>query len=216
MAIAGILKRVQMRQGQQNKRLRGRNRKGPNPLARTYESNGPDVKIRGTALHIAEKYGQLARDAQSSGDRIVAESYLQHAEHYYRLIAAAQAQAAQQQPVFRSSDAEDDENPGHGHSQGGNAPRPYRPQNGEQPAFGLSDPQPYINGNGFDLASDEGESGSDGGEDASELGFEGEEAAEAPQQREPRRRRHGRGRGRNPEAAMGEAGAAEAGVATED
>lgn len=80
-----------MRPGQ-NKRMRGRNnRKGPNPLTRTYESNGPDVKVRGTAQHIAEKYLQLARDAQSSGDPVMAESYLQHAEHYYRLIAAAMA-----------------------------------------------------------------------------------------------------------------------------
>ena len=71
-----------MRPGQ-NKRMRGRNnRKGPNPLTRSYESNGPDVKIRGTAHHIAEKYLQLARDAQSSGDPVMAESYLQHAEHY--------------------------------------------------------------------------------------------------------------------------------------
>jgi hypothetical protein len=69
----------------------GGNRKGPNPLSRTYESNGPDVKIRGTAHHIGEKYLQLARDAQSSGDPVMAESFLQHAEHYFRLIAAAQA-----------------------------------------------------------------------------------------------------------------------------
>ncbi|MEF3367527.1 DUF4167 domain-containing protein [Methylocystis sp. 9N] len=74
--------------------MRGRSsgRKGPNPLTRSYESNGPDVKIRGTAQHIAEKYLQLARDAQSSGDTIMAESLLQHAEHYFRLIAAAQQQ----------------------------------------------------------------------------------------------------------------------------
>ena len=83
----------------QNKRMRGRNnRKGPNPLTRTYESNGPDVKVRGTAQHIAEKYLQLARDAQSSGDPVMAESYLQHAEHYYRLIAAAMAAQQAQMP----------------------------------------------------------------------------------------------------------------------
>jgi hypothetical protein len=95
-----------MRPGQQNKRGRGRgnnngggnnnnnnfNRKGSNPLTRTYDSSGPDVKIRGTAQHIAEKYAALARDAQSSGDRVMAENYLQHAEHYNRIIAAAQAQ----------------------------------------------------------------------------------------------------------------------------
>jgi len=69
-----------------NKRMRGRNNrggKGPNPLSRSYESNGPDVKIRGTAQHIGEKYLQLARDAHSSGDPVAAESYLQHAEHYF-------------------------------------------------------------------------------------------------------------------------------------
>lgn len=91
-----------MRPGQQNKRGRGRgsnngggnfNRnKGGNPLSRSYDSSGPDVKIRGTAQHIAEKYSALARDAQSAGDRVMAENYLQHAEHYNRIIAAAQAQ----------------------------------------------------------------------------------------------------------------------------
>ncbi|MBV8426850.1 MAG: DUF4167 domain-containing protein [Hyphomicrobiales bacterium] len=75
-----------------NKRMRGRNRRGPNPLARSYESNGPDVKVRGTAQHIADRYLQLARDAQSSGDPVTAESYFQHAEHYLRIIAAAQDQ----------------------------------------------------------------------------------------------------------------------------
>ena len=87
-----------MRPTQNNKRMRGRpnnNRKGPNPLTRSYELSGPDVKIRGTAHHISEKYLQLARDAQTSGDPVMAESYLQHAEHYFRLIAAAQL--AQQQ-----------------------------------------------------------------------------------------------------------------------
>lgn len=106
-----------MRPGQ-NKRMRGRNnhgggRKGPNPLTRSFESNGPDVKIRGTAQHIAEKYLQLARDAQSSGDPVMAESYLQHAEHYYRVIASAQA--AQQQAmglVPRPSQEVDDEDDG--------------------------------------------------------------------------------------------------------
>lgn len=85
-----------MRQNQQNKqRMRGRpNRKAPNPLTRSFDSNGPDIKIRGTALHIAEKYTQLARDASSAGDRVMAENYLQHAEHYYRIIAAAQAAQA--------------------------------------------------------------------------------------------------------------------------
>lgn len=69
-------------------------------MTRVYESNGPDVKIRGTASHIAEKYIQLARDAQSSGDPVAAENYYQHAEHYFRLIAAAQEQFRQQNPAY--------------------------------------------------------------------------------------------------------------------
>ena len=79
--------------------MRGRNRgKSHNPLTRVYKSNGPDVKIRGTANHVAEKYIQLARDATASGDPVAAENYYQHAEHYFRLIAAAQEQFRQNQP----------------------------------------------------------------------------------------------------------------------
>lgn len=79
-----------MRPNNHNKqRMRGRSRKGANPSNRTYDSNGPDVKVRGNAHHIAEKYQQLARDAQAGGDRIMAENYLQHAEHYSRIIASA-------------------------------------------------------------------------------------------------------------------------------
>src|SRR5918994_1623294 len=99
----------------QNRRSRGRNnnnRKGPNPLTRSYESNGPDVKVRGTAMHVAEKYMSLARDAQASGDIVAAENYLQHAEHYNRIVMAAQAQLQPtQQPQFRegSEDGYEDE-----------------------------------------------------------------------------------------------------------
>ncbi|RWP41524.1 DUF4167 domain-containing protein [Mesorhizobium sp.] len=110
-----------MRPQQQNRRMRGRNnsggggnnnnnnnRKGPNPLTRNYESNGPDVKIRGSAQQIAEKYATLARDAQSSGDRVMAENYLQHAEHYNRIIAAAQAQIPIQSAQQNRDDFDDD------------------------------------------------------------------------------------------------------------
>lgn len=86
-----------MRQGQHKQRSRGRGRKTHNPTNRSYDSNGPDVKIRGTAAHIAEKYSTLARDAQVTGDRIASENYLQHAEHYYRIVAVSQAHIQQQQ-----------------------------------------------------------------------------------------------------------------------
>src|ERR1700728_395886 len=118
-----------MRNGQ-NKRMRGRNRKGgghhQNPLSRMYESNGPDVKIRGTASHVAEKYLQLARDAQSSGDPVAAENYYQHAEHYFRLIAAAQEQFRQSQPYYQP-----------GGEQRGNIPDDgYDDLDNDQPAIG--------------------------------------------------------------------------------
>lgn len=80
------------------KRQRGRNRGGgggkPQHNAnRAFESNGPDnVKVRGAAQGIFERYQQLARDAASAGDRVLAENYLQHAEHYFRTLRAMQPQ----------------------------------------------------------------------------------------------------------------------------
>src|SRR6478735_5730535 len=105
-----------MRPGQ-NRRMRGRNNnnrnnKGPNPLTRSYESNGPDVKIRGTAQHIAEKYSQLARDAHSSGDPVAAENYYQHAEHYIRIIAAAH-EVLREQYGYQPRSDEDGEDDGY-------------------------------------------------------------------------------------------------------
>lgn len=148
-----------MRNGQQHhnhnhKRMRGRNRRGGgghNPLTRVYESNGPDVKIRGTAHHVAEKYLQLARDAQSSGDPVSAESYLQHAEHYFRMIAAAQQQMAQSNPNFQAqpiqrSDQEggDDEegDESDGSDQRFNSPPQYQEQPQPQQQQNAPRPQP--------------------------------------------------------------------------
>jgi len=76
------------------KRSRGRGRRPQNNHNRSFDSTGPDVKIRGTASQVYEKYLQLARDSNSSGDRIQAENYLQHAEHYYRILMVAQAAQA--------------------------------------------------------------------------------------------------------------------------
>src|ERR1700750_1667251 len=84
------------------KRQRGRNRGGGGsgggggkPQAknanRAFDSNGPEgTKVRGNAQHVFEKYQQLARDASASGDRVLGENYLQHAEHYFRLLRAMQ------------------------------------------------------------------------------------------------------------------------------
>lgn len=86
---------------------RGRNqrrRQGVN-VNRALDSNGPDVRIRGTANQIYDKYQSLARDASSSGDRVKAESYLQHAEHYFRLIKSMQPQGANNQNQQSNSNA---------------------------------------------------------------------------------------------------------------
>src|SRR5271166_5131801 len=149
-----------MRPGQ-NKRMRGRptnNRRGPNPLTRSYESNGPDVKIRGNAHHVAEKYLQLARDAHTGGDPVAAENYLQHAEHYFRLIAAAQAaqalaQSGQPRPPGEGEEFDDDD----GYDTlsdrfASPSERPYQPQpNGFQgPPNAPNAPQPYVERQPFD------------------------------------------------------------------
>ena len=63
----------------------------------TFDSNGPDVRVRGNAWQVYEKYQSLARDATSSGDRVMAENYLQHAEHYYRIIEAIEEATAAEQ-----------------------------------------------------------------------------------------------------------------------
>jgi Domain of unknown function (DUF4167) len=109
------------RQGQhnnRNNRNRNRNRRhssggsghtssgGGNNGNRVLDSNGPDVKLRGTAQTIAEKYMQLGRDAQLSGDNVMAESYYQHGEHYYRLWLAAQPAG---QPIQFSRQSSEDE-----------------------------------------------------------------------------------------------------------
>ena len=133
-----------MRNGQSNKRMRNRNnnnrndggRRGQNPMTRVFESNGPDIKIRGTASHVAEKYVQLARDARSSGDPVAAENYYQHAEHYFRLIAAAQEQFRQNQPQPRTDNemaAEDGDDEGEGFS-----------HFGQEPGFVPVQPQPFV------------------------------------------------------------------------
>jgi hypothetical protein len=74
-----------------------RHHSGGIPLNRNhvFDSNGPDVRVRGTAQQLFEKYLQLGRDATSSGDRVMAEGYFQHAEHYFRILNAMN-QAAQQ------------------------------------------------------------------------------------------------------------------------
>ena len=142
-------------------------------MSRNYELSGPDVKIRGTAMHIAEKYSSLARDAMSSGDTVAAENYLQHAEHYNRIILAAQAQNPGspgfegQLPInggrFGSNDYDGDGDGDDGEEDYIPAPQPQRkfperqfPERQfseraapERVAYNPNQPQPYIPQNAF-------------------------------------------------------------------
>lgn len=86
---------MQMRPQQKNRNQRNKSGRKPssgNNANRVYESNGPEGKVRGTPQQVVEKYLQLARDAQSANDRVLAESFFQFAEHYIRVINAAQQQ----------------------------------------------------------------------------------------------------------------------------
>ena len=87
------------------KRSRGRGRRPQNPVNRSYDSNGPDVRVRGTASQVYEKYQTLARDAMSAGDRVMSENYLQHAEHYYRIVLSHQPLQTEQ---ALNTDSEED------------------------------------------------------------------------------------------------------------
>ena len=93
------------------------------PLNRNhvFDSSGPDIRVRGTSQQLFEKYLQLGRDATSGGDRVMAESYFQHAEHYFRILnamnqAAQQNQQGGQQQQRRptANEQQSSDNPGEG------------------------------------------------------------------------------------------------------
>ena len=104
------------------------------------------MKIRGTASHIAEKYIQLARNSQSSGDPVAAENYYQHAEHYFRLIAAAQEQFRQQNPYYNQQPQQAQNAPqgaaDDNYDDGEDDGQPFTGQN--EPSFVQPQPQPYL------------------------------------------------------------------------
>ena len=111
-----------------------------------FDSNGPDMRLRGTAQQLFEKYLQLGRDATGSGDRVMAESYFQHAEHYFRIL-NAMSQVQQQQA---------------------SAPQQRRYQNGpDQGNEGgeQGDQQPEFNGPGNNQGNNQGGQGSHPGHD---------------------------------------------------
>ena len=131
---------MDMRQGPHKNRSRSRGRRPTsNQSGRVYESNGPDVKVRGTAQTVAEKYLQLARDAHSAGDPVMAEGYFQHAEHYLRILAVSQPYPQQGVPqrrpgddYYEDGDEGDDDQPTPVAS-GGSGDTQRQPQQHQQP-----------------------------------------------------------------------------------
>ena len=121
-------------------------------INRVFDSSGPEGKVRGTPQQIIEKYQMLARDAQLSGDRVAAENFQQHSEHYARLLGEAMREQSERQKQYDAQQAQQQQNqpnnppqnsgqqqnqPQHQpHHQHQNQPRQYQPQDeAEQSAF---------------------------------------------------------------------------------
>ncbi|WP_051960826.1 DUF4167 domain-containing protein [Devosia riboflavina] len=180
-----------MRPNQNKNRQRGRNggRKHVNPLSRNYESNGPDVKVRGNAAHVAEKYLQLARDAQSSGDSVMAENYLQHAEHYFRIVSSAQQAMNGQRDGQNQDDNEFDDDVSEMNSRF-SSPQPVQVNNGHE----ANDEQPGVVAAVAESAEPVAAEGGEAAQPA--VAAEGgEQPARKPRERRPRRRRPAGGEG---------------------
>lgn len=104
-----------MRSSKSRSRNKNRNNNRPsggNIINRVFDSSGPDGKVRGTPQQIIDKYNQLHRDAVLSGDRVDAENFAQHAEHYTRMLAEAtrevEAKREEQEEQNRQRQAERD------------------------------------------------------------------------------------------------------------
>jgi hypothetical protein len=133
-----------MRQSNPGRRPRGRpNRKHHVPSrSQTFDSSGPDIRVRGNAHQVYEKYLALARDATSAGDRVTAEGYYQFAEHYFRVLNdSTDPQPLHSRPVDRQGDRPGgpgdrrDQRPG---PHGGEQPYVDQPQPDVQPDFPAS------------------------------------------------------------------------------
>lgn len=141
-----------MNKGPNPKRMRGRGngrgggRKHNNQRSNVFDSNGPEVRIRGTAQQVLEKYLSLAREASANGDHVSAEGFYQYAEHYYRVHQAMQENAEVNRPKPRSrpdeqgeagqneaagSDSDQDGNAG-GRQRRGNGGGRNQPRSGER------------------------------------------------------------------------------------
>ena len=176
-----------------NKRARGRaNRRPPNPN-RSFESNGPDGKIRGNANQVYDKYSQLARDAAAAGDLVAAEGFWQHAEHYYRIMMSMQQNRQQQNQSGNDGQDQNDQNDRSGNDQND---RSGDDQN-DRDQDDQGQPQSRSSGRGRkggnrneDRGEDRNDDGNDGGDQGGESDTAGlERAVRGTRTRKPRRSR---------------------------
>lgn len=79
-------------------------------INRVFDSSGPEGKVRGTPQQIIEKYQMLARDAQLSGDRVAAENFQQHSEHYTRLLGEAMREQNERRDAHEAQQAQQNQN----------------------------------------------------------------------------------------------------------
>ena len=171
-----------MKRGRNQRRRQG----GGNNPNRALDSNGPDVRIRGTANQIYDKYVTLARDASSAGDRIKAESYLQHAEHYFRVIRATQP-PQQTQPA---ADADGDQPPVSENAESND--KPQREDRGDNrrrnPRQNSRAPQDTDRANPAEKSSEDADASETKTTEVAESASAGEEVKEKPKRaKRPRR-----------------------------
>ena len=180
---------------------------GGNVVNRVFDSSGPEGKVRGTPQQIIEKYNQLARDAQLANDRVAAENFQQHAEHYLRLLSEAQreidARREEQERQNRERQAERDRE------------RAERQERDNAPAVAVADPSSAPQPDVFDLGSDESSDDVSGLVETPESKGEGrkrraprsEEAAAASDEGadQPKKKAPRRPRSRKPAAGEGDA-----------
>lgn len=139
--------------GKNNNRNKNNNNRDSHSPNRVYESAGPEGKVRGTPQQIIDKYQALARDYQLSGDRVMAENFLQHAEHYTRILVAAQEAQAERQAQQQANQPQHNSGSGQPQQGGQNAPQGGgqnagqnggqgggRPQQPPQPAADVVEP----------------------------------------------------------------------------
>ena len=167
-----------MRSSKNRSRSKGnRNRSVGNIVNRVFDSSGPEGKVRGTPQQIIDKYNQLARDATLGNDRVAAENFQQHAEHYTRMLGQAQREMEQRREQQEAQQQQRRER--------GGQDREHEQQHQQQPGTGeqpeIAEAPDASAGNGFDDVIDT--SGRDGGMEIVET------AEEAPKPRNRRRRK---------------------------